>query len=139
MSSNEDKKLGGSPDPSATKVDDKILYEETTTFSDPRPKDEAFTTEASDSDEDGAAYRKNPFIDPDVAEHWASVYEKSKYECRAQFDPDFTWTEEEEKKLVRRLDWHVCLWAVRIHCASLWFLSNLSTVRYVLRSTSRSR
>jgi hypothetical protein len=121
MSSHADTKISQSPDPSTTNVDDKVLYEETTTFSDPIPKSEAFATATSDSDEDGEAIRKNPFLDPDVADHWSTVYEKSKYECRAQFDPGFTWTEEEEKKLVRRLDWHVCLWAVRTRYPSLKF------------------
>ena len=87
---------------------DKLQYEETTAFSDPVPI--AFSL--SDSDEEGKALTKNPFLDPDTAEHWRGVYEKSRYECRAQFDPAFTWTEEEERKLVRRLDWRVCLWAV---------------------------
>jgi hypothetical protein len=116
----EEKKTTQSPDRSPAKLDDKVLYEETTTFGDPIPKGEAFATVASDSDEDGEAFRKNPFLDPDTAEHWANVYEKSRYECRAQFDPAFTWTEAEEKKLVRRLDWHVCLWAVRIQFSSVW-------------------
>ncbi|KAK6580988.1 hypothetical protein PZA11_006476 [Diplocarpon coronariae] len=61
--------------------------------------------------EEGGAYRKNPFLNPDVAEHWATVYEESQYECRAEFDPTFTWTDEEERKLVRRLDGRVCFWA----------------------------
>jgi hypothetical protein len=56
------------------------------------------------------------------------VYEKAQYECRHVLDADLTWTKEEEKKLVRKLDWHggslvdlqglisltspiVCLWA----------------------------
>jgi hypothetical protein len=113
MSSNEEVKKGESPNPSTTNLGNKILYEETTTFSDPLPKGDTFASATSDSDEEGEALRKNPFLDPDVAEHWSTVYEKSRYECRAQFDPAFTWTEEEEKKLVRRLDWRVCLWAVR--------------------------
>ncbi len=112
MSSIEEVKTAQSPHATGTKLDDKILYEETTTFSDPLPKGATFASATSDSDEDGEAFRKNPFLDPDVAEHWSNVYEKSRYECRAQFDPSFTWTEEEEKKLVRRLDWRVCLWAV---------------------------
>ncbi len=99
---------------SASKSDNKVLYEETTAFSDPIPptKDEANPSSISDSDEEGEHFRKNPFLDPDVAEHWATVYEKSRYECRHVFDPSFTWTEEEERTLVRRLDWRVCLWAV---------------------------
>ena len=85
------------------------------TFStDPVPKSGAFAASTTDSDEDGDAFRKNPFLDPDVADHWTIIYEKSEYECRHIFDPSFTWTPEEEKKLVRRLDWHVCLWAVSL-------------------------
>lgn len=54
----------------------------------------------------------NPFADPAVAEHYREVYETSKYESRSAFDPTLEWTKEEERKLVRKLDWHVCLWAV---------------------------
>ena len=114
MSNTDEVKTGENPhDHSTAKPDEKILYEETTTFSDPVPKPATDNSAISDSDEDGEAFRKNPFLDPDVAEHWSNVYEKSRYECRAQFDPAFTWTEEEERALVRRLDWRVCLWAVR--------------------------
>lgn len=55
----------------------------------------------------------NPFADPEVAERYAMIYEKAQYECRHFFDPTFIWTPQEEKILVRKLDWHVCLWAVR--------------------------
>ncbi|KAF4635269.1 hypothetical protein G7Y89_g2829 [Cudoniella acicularis] len=89
---------------SPTNVDDKLQFEEVTAFSNPLPKDRDLGV--YESDEDGQHFRKNPFLDPDVADHWRAVYEKSDYECRHEFDPDFTWTEEEEKKLVRRLDWH---------------------------------
>ncbi|MCJ1262594.1 hypothetical protein MMC22_002464 [Lobaria immixta] len=34
-----------------------------------------------------------------------------KYEGRHRFDMHATWSDEEEKKLVRRLDWRICLWA----------------------------
>lgn len=65
--------------------------------------------------EDDHYFGKNPFSDPAVAAHWRDVYEKSRYECRHVFDPEMTWTEEEEKKLVRKIDWRVCLWAVSGH------------------------
>ena len=48
----------------------------------------------------------NVFADPEIKAFYVDVYEKSKYECRHVFDADLTWTEEEEKKLVRKLDWH---------------------------------
>ncbi len=80
-------------------------------------------SELSGSEEGGYATEKNPFADPATAEHWRQVYEKSKYECRHVFDPSLTWSEEEEKKIVRKLDWRICLWAVS-HCvvfpAILW-------------------
>ncbi|CZR59009.1 related to putative tartrate transporter [Phialocephala subalpina] len=95
-------------------VEDKLHFEETTTFGEPLPlprKSGTYGSSDSDSDENGDKFKKNPFLDPDVAEYWAGIYEKSRYECRAEFDPTLTWTEEEERKLVRRLDWRVCLWA----------------------------
>jgi hypothetical protein len=63
----------------------------------------------TDRDLDG-----NPFSDPDVAAYWISVYEKSQYECRHVVDPKLEWSAAEERKLVRKLDWHVCLWAVSL-------------------------
>ena len=56
----------------------------------------------------------NPFSDPDVAAYYANLYEKSQYECRHVFDPTLEWIAAEEKKLVRKLDWHACLWAVSL-------------------------
>ncbi|KAF2400474.1 MFS general substrate transporter [Trichodelitschia bisporula] len=32
------------------------------------------------------------------------------YEGFHRFDPDFTWTMEEEKKVVRTIDWRICTW-----------------------------
>lgn len=43
------------------------------------------------------------FKDPAVAQYWRGVFDKAKYENRHRFDPDFTWTAEEEKKLVRKV------------------------------------
>jgi len=57
----------------------------------------------------------NPFSDPEVAKRYREIYERARYECRRCFDPKLTWTVEEERQLVRRLDWHICLWAVRTH------------------------
>ncbi|EFX04083.1 allantoate permease [Grosmannia clavigera kw1407] len=60
---------------------------------------------------DENAVNTNPFSDPTVAEYWRATYEQSSYECRHVFDPLATWTPEEERRLIRKLDWHVCLWA----------------------------
>jgi len=137
MSSNKESPNDGQS-PTASKhekLDDGLQYEEQTTFGDPVPKSTAFVSTESDSDEDGSALSKNPFLDPDVAAHWATVYEKSQYECRDVFDPHFTWTAEEEKKLVRRLDWRVCLWAVSIKPFKVAFITN-QTVCHVFRAAS---
>ncbi|KAL2071872.1 hypothetical protein VTL71DRAFT_13107 [Oculimacula yallundae] len=61
--------------------------------------------------ETDASLSTNVFADPEVKDYYVNLYEKAQYECRHAFDADLTWTKEEEKKLVRRLDWHVCLWA----------------------------
>lgn len=53
----------------------------------------------------------NPFSDPVIAEYYRDLYEKSQYECRAAFDPEFEWTAEEEKKVIRKLDIRVTLTA----------------------------
>lgn len=67
----------------------------------------------SGSDDDDLSLDKNPFLDPQVAERWVATYEEAHYECRHVFDPTITWSEEEEKKIIRKLDFRVCLWAVR--------------------------
>lgn len=72
------------------------------------------SSNVSESDETGIISEKNPFNDQAVALHWGAVYEESNYECRHVFDPTLTWTEQEEKRLVRKLDWRVCLWAVSV-------------------------
>ncbi|KAB5583568.1 major facilitator superfamily domain-containing protein [Coniochaeta sp. 2T2.1] len=51
------------------------------------------------------------FSDPSLAEYWRGVYEKAGYENRHRFDPDYKWTAEEEKKLVRKIDLRIMVWA----------------------------
>lgn len=62
-----------------------------------------------DTDSLAESLLNNPFKDPAVAEYYADLYEKSKYESRLAFDPDFEWEPEEEKKLLRILDLRVAL------------------------------
>ena len=57
------------------------------------------------------------FKDPAVAEHWRGVFEKAEYENRHRFDPDLTWTAEEEKRLVRKIDVRIMAWAWLMFCA----------------------
>lgn len=63
---------------------------------------------ASESTDSGYAEKLDPeygsypdhvFANEQVAEHWREVYEKAHYEGRHRFDPELTWTAEEEKKL----------------------------------------
>ena len=72
------------------------------------------TSSASDdsSDDEYGALAKNPFLEPDIAAHWRQAYEDAQYECRHVFDATITWTEEEEKRVIRKIDWRICTWAV---------------------------
>ena len=72
------------------------------------------TSSASEdsSDDEYGALAKNPFLDQDIAAHWRQAYENAQYECRHVFDPTITWTEEEEKRVIRKIDWRICTWAV---------------------------
>ena len=96
--------------------------------------------QARASEEGGA---DNIFADPDVAAHYALVYEKSQYECRHVFDPHLQWSRKEEKKLVRKLDWHVCTWAVSQTSLPPWksssHYSSVLPVHHVFCTTSGSR
>lgn len=47
----------------------------------------------------------NVFQDPEVRAYYVGIYEKAQYECRHVFDADLIWSKEEEKKVVRKLDW----------------------------------
>lgn len=52
---------------------------------------------------------KNPFRDPVVAKYYGNLYEETKYESRGAFDPDFEWTAEEDKQIIKKLDYRVAL------------------------------
>ena len=56
--------------------------------------------------ETDASLSTNVFTDPEIKTYYIGVYEKAKYECRHVFDANLTWTKAEEKKLIRKLDWH---------------------------------
>ena len=54
-------------------------------------------------DGDYGSYRDHAFSDPQVAEYWRRVYEEAKYEGRHRFDPSFTWSASEEKRVRRKV------------------------------------
>ncbi|KAK3324892.1 major facilitator superfamily domain-containing protein [Apodospora peruviana] len=69
---------------------------------------------------DGSGYGSSDehiFSSPEAANHWRGVFEKSRYENRHRFDPDFKWTADEELKLVRKIDKRIMFWAWIMFCA----------------------
>lgn len=72
------------------------------------------------------ATEKNPFADPDTANYYRNLYEKAGYESRKAFDPDFNWSEKEEKRLIRKLDFKCALVACVMFSALQIDRGNLS-------------
>ncbi|KIX10472.1 uncharacterized protein Z518_01555 [Rhinocladiella mackenziei CBS 650.93] len=71
---------------------------------------EADETEDNVNDSYLGSTQQHPFTNPSDAEHWATVYEKAKYEGRHRFDPSTQWDASTEKKLVRKLDIRIMVW-----------------------------
>lgn len=80
-----------------------------------------------------ASLSTNVFADPEIRDFYVKMYEKARYECRHVFDADLTWTAEEEKKLIRKIDWRskICCRSLKFHIAKLRY-SLLMGLRYVL-------
>ncbi|KAK2048059.1 major facilitator superfamily transporter [Colletotrichum somersetense] len=57
------------------------------------------------------------FSDPVAADYWRKVYEKAQYENRHRFDPSYQWSAEDERKLVRKIDKRIMVWAWVMFCA----------------------
>lgn len=116
-----------------------VHAQQATTFSEePLPKGSGLLDRKSEESSIGIAGH-NPFSDREIAEHWEAVYENAQYECRHIYDPHVTWTEEEERALVRKLDWRVCLWAVSSLMISTTEHTYFWIVYNVLRAPSRPR
>ncbi|KAM5343156.1 hypothetical protein ACJ41O_014122 [Fusarium nematophilum] len=75
------------------------------------------TYSADSGDESASSAADHVFSDPAIADRWRKVYEKAQYENRHRFDPAYTWTAEEEKRLVRKIDWRITLWAWVMFCS----------------------
>ena len=72
---------------------------------------ETITHVGTDSSLESNQLAKNPFLDPKVEEYYRDLYTKSRYESYSAFDPTFEWTEEEEKKVIWKLNWRVAFTA----------------------------
>ncbi|AAS54725.2 AGR235Wp [Eremothecium gossypii ATCC 10895] len=53
------------------------------------------------------SHEVHAFSDPAIAEYYRREYDKVQYECRQFFDPTLTWTKEEERQVLRKLDIHI--------------------------------
>lgn len=75
----------------------------------PKDTNDTFVKEktASSSDDSGhessGSTDSHIFSDPDVADYWRKKYEAVGYENRHRFDPTYTWSAEEEKRLVKKV------------------------------------
>lgn len=57
------------------------------------------------------------FNDAATADYWRLKYEKAGYENRHRFDPEAEWSPEEERKVVRKVDFRIMVWAWVMFCA----------------------
>jgi hypothetical protein len=68
------------------------------------PKTEFNDSASVNTSSDGyGSTEEHIFTDPQTVQYWSGIYEKAHYENRHQFDPNYKWTAEEEKKLVRKV------------------------------------
>jgi hypothetical protein len=74
----------------------------------------ANTTDSASSQSSGetppshGSYGAHPFKDVAIAQYWRDVYENAKYEGWHHFDPSYTWSAAEEKRLVRKVSVRRC-------------------------------
>ncbi|KAJ2981781.1 hypothetical protein NUW58_g6601 [Xylaria curta] len=77
------------------------------------------STNSVPSDEE-LPLKSNPFENPHVANHWRQVYENCRYECRHAFDATLEWSEQEEKRVIRKLDFRcVMFFALQVDRGNL--------------------
>ncbi|KAI5970191.1 hypothetical protein CANMA_000802 [Candida margitis] len=72
---------------------------------------DVITTIESGSSFESKQLAKNPFLDPKVEEYYRDLYTKSRYESYSAFDPNFEWTEDEERTVIWKLNWRVAFTA----------------------------
>lgn len=66
------------------------------------------------------------FQQPEIAQYWSNIYENAKYENRHRFDPEFTWTPEEEKKVLRKTDLKILVFCIAMFFSLDLIRQNLS-------------
>lgn len=89
-------------------------------------KQQYYSIQEQEIDLDSEAGEKaHVFQDPVTAEYYRDLYERTRYECRHQFDPRFTWSNSEEKRVVWKNDWYVTFWAFIMFTALDFDRSNL--------------
>ncbi|KAH8647783.1 major facilitator superfamily domain-containing protein [Xylariales sp. PMI_506] len=69
------------------------------------------------STSDYGSSAEHVFSNSAVAAYWRGVYDKANYENRHRFDPELTWTAEEERKVVKKIDFRIMVWAWVMFCA----------------------
>lgn len=79
--------------------------------------DRGSSEEEEGGDGDYGSSNNHIFSDPMVADRWRRIYEAAQYENRHRFDPGYTWTAQEEQKLVRKVDWRIMIWAWIMFCS----------------------
>ncbi|KAH6647186.1 major facilitator superfamily domain-containing protein [Truncatella angustata] len=76
------------------------------------------SSEAPTVDADGYGSSENHiFKDPTIASYWRNVYKNAGYENRHRFDPNLSWTADEEKRVRRKIDLRIMTWAWLMFCA----------------------
>lgn len=87
-------------------TDDKYGSDEKTTNEASGPVNESLNSGDDSEAEKGVpeygSYGDHVFANERVAEYWRQKYEAAHYEGRHRFDPAFTWTADEEKRLRRK-------------------------------------
>ncbi|KAI1734603.1 major facilitator superfamily domain-containing protein [Xylaria scruposa] len=108
-------------------IDDPIVSSKSTSSLDDKNPSISLSAKSLPSNEE-LPLKVNPFANPHVAAQWKKVYDDCQYECRHAFDATLEWTEEEEKRVIRKVDWRVCLWACTMFFALQVDRNNLTQV-----------
>lgn len=74
-------------------------------------EDKSFNSRNFDFENNDNGTEHNVFANPDVAAYYRKVYENAEYEGRHVFDPEMTWSKDEERRVLWKIEWNVLLWA----------------------------